>query len=254
MTLDPRKRFSNRVDDYIKYRPSYPPEVIHLLQDTCGLSGASVVADIGSGTGILTKLLLDAAQAVYGVEPNPEMRTAAEVMLENVSNFISIAGTAENTQLDDESIDIITSAQAFHWFRLQETAAEFRRILKPGGWIALIWNERLKEASEFQKTYERLLIKYAPDYNAKNHKGVGDGELRDFFRPGSFRTKVFSYQQTFDFPGLKGRLLSASYTPKAGEPNHDSLFQALEAAYKENEKDGCITIDYATNVYLGQFG
>jgi ubiquinone/menaquinone biosynthesis C-methylase UbiE len=130
---DPTQRFSSRVENYVKYRPGYPPAILDLLRDKCGLTSASTVADIGSGTGILTGLLLKSGARVFGVEPNPDMRAAGERLLAGQANFTSLAGTAEATTLPAQSVGIITAGQAFHWFDREPTRREFQRILQPGG-------------------------------------------------------------------------------------------------------------------------
>ena len=140
--IDPKKRFSSRVENYIKYRPNYPSKIIDFFIDNKLLSKKSVVADIGSGTGILSELFLKNGNKVYGVEPNNEMRKAAEIFLQKYPNFISIDGSAEETRLQEESVDLITAGQAFHWFNTKEAKKEFKRILKSDGSVTLIWNNR----------------------------------------------------------------------------------------------------------------
>jgi ubiquinone/menaquinone biosynthesis C-methylase UbiE len=140
---DVTQRFSSRVDNYIRYRPGYPDAILDTLRDAYGLTPASIVADVGSGTGILTEMFLRHGNVVYGIEPNREMREAAERLLAGYDRFHSVAATAEDTTLGDDSVDLVTAGQAFHWFDPSKARAEFARVLKPGGWVALIWNERV---------------------------------------------------------------------------------------------------------------
>ena len=161
---DPTLGFSNRVADYTRARPSYPSELIELLRDEVGLGPGRTVADIGSGTGILTSLLLDSGSRVIGVEPNDAMREAAETLLGPHPVFQSVAGTAEDTGLPADSVDIVTAAQAFHWFEVEKTSREFRRILRRGGWVALIWNRRRVEGSAFLQAFERFLEEWGRGY------------------------------------------------------------------------------------------
>jgi SAM-dependent methyltransferase len=244
------KRFSNRVDDYVRYRPSYPPEVISTLEAHCRPGADSKVADIGSGTGILTSLLVESGYQVYAVEPNDEMRTAAEGELSSHARFHSIAATAEDTGLDSNSIDLITVAQAFHWFRQKETRREFSRILKHGGWTALLWNQR-KTGLPFQKAYADLLTRRAPEYRASNHMNMSDGQICEFLGP---RTECFEFdnQQQFDLEGLKGRLRSSSYTPTPDRPDFVPLMSELEDLFDAHAVAGKVVFDYQTRLYLGQ--
>src|ERR1700733_5090047 len=136
-------RFSDRVEKYVLYRPGYPPEVLRTLQTECGLMPNHAIADIASGTGIWTRMLLENGNSVFGVEPNAEMREAGERLLAAFPNFTSVAGTAEASELADHSVDFVTAAQAAHWFDRARARCEFGRVLKPGGWLVLLWNERL---------------------------------------------------------------------------------------------------------------
>ncbi|MDP8950409.1 MAG: class I SAM-dependent methyltransferase [Actinomycetota bacterium] len=157
---DPTQRFTNRVDHYVKYRPSYPRAALDLLKTECGLTSASLVADVGSGTGILSELFLENGNRVFGIEPNERMRETGERRLGRHPRFTSVAGTAEATTLDGDSVDFVVAGQAFHWFDPERARAEFSRILKPGGWVALVWNLRRKDATPFLAAYERLLEVY----------------------------------------------------------------------------------------------
>src|SRR5690606_11903763 len=157
MAIGPTRRFFDRVKDYVKYRPDYPSAAIDYIKEIAELSAGSPVADIGSGTGIFAKRLLETGASVFGVEPNAAMRSAAEEFLRSEPNFTSIDGTAESTTLRDSSVDLVTAAQAFHWFDPKPTRAEFARILKPSGRIVLIWNERLTDATPFLVEFERFL-------------------------------------------------------------------------------------------------
>jgi SAM-dependent methyltransferase len=250
--LNSTQRFSSRVENYIKYRPRYPKAVVELLQRECQLKSASVIADIGSGTGILTELLLQNGNPVFGVEPNKEMREAAERLLSSYANFGSVVGTAEATTLPDKSVDLVTAGQAFHWFDLRKARTEFVRILKPEGWVALIWNDRNISDRPFFKAYENLLVTYGKDYEAVGAKHVDDKIIGDFFAPSGFKRTHFPNRQDFDFEGLKGRLLSSSYAPEEGHPNHAPMLEALDRMYNEYERGGIVTFEYDTTVYYGQ--
>lgn len=248
--LSPTQRFSNRVDNYIRYRPSYPPEVIKLLQTECGMTQNSIVADIGSGTGKLTELLLPHAKQVFAVEPNPEMRGAGERLLQAQPNFTSVAGTAEATALPGGSVDLIVAGQAFHWFDRERTRTEFRRILKPGGNVALIWNDRQLEATPFLSAFETLLLGLGTDYEKVNHRNVDRKIISEFFEREPF-VKSFPYSQTFDYEGLKGRLLSSSYAPAEGEPGCAAMLAKLRAIFAAHQQNGQVAFLYDTVVFHG---
>ena len=247
-SLASTQRFSSRVENYVRYRPSYPPELIALLQRECGLGASSTAADIGSGTGKLTELLLQTGSAVFGVEPNREMREAGERLLQAFPRFTSVAAPAEATTLPDRSVDLITAGQAFHWFDRPRTRAEFARILKPGGAVALIWNDRRTESTPFLRAYEQLLRDFATDYEQVNHRNLDLAMLREFFG-GEPRGAKFPYAQRFDFAGLQGRLLSASYAPDQGQPGHDAMRERLREIFAEHQRAGEVSFDYDTMVY-----
>lgn len=243
-------RFSSRVENYIRYRPRYPQTVIACLQHHCQLTETAVIADIGSGTGILTELFLQNGNRVYGVEPNPEMREAGARLLQTHERFTSVAGTAEATTLAATSVDFVTAGQAFHWFDPAQTRVEFQRILKPAGWVVLVWNERREVENALGEAYEQLLYAYAPDYGAVTHKRIDEDRLRDFFG-GDFQSDSFHNSQYFDYAGLKGRLLSSSYTPQAGEPHHAPMLAELQQLFDRYQIAGQVVFDYDTRVYYG---
>jgi SAM-dependent methyltransferase len=249
---DPTHRFSSRVENYIKYRPGYPPAIVDLLKADCQLTADSVIADVGSGTGILTELFLKNGNRVFGVEPNREMREAAERLLAGYARFTSVAGRAESTLLDDRSVDFVMAGQAFHWFDQAQARREFARILWPGGWVVLVWNERCIEATPFLVAYEQLLQTYGTDYKEVDHKRITRDVLASFFAPAEYRQAAFGNRQVFDCAGLRGRLLSTSYAPEEGHPSYAPMLDALHAVFQAHQADGQVTFDYDTNVYYGQ--
>lgn len=250
---DPTRRFSNRVDNYVKYRPSYPQAILDILRRECGLTREWAVADIGSGPGNLTRLFLDHGNRVFGVEPNPEMRAAGERLLCDYPRFTSVAGTAEATTLADGSVDIAVAGQAFHWFDHRQAKQELRRILTPPRWAALVWNERRAAGAPFLTAYEELLREYGTDYATLRHRDTGDAAaLAEFFAPGGYALAAFENAQVFDFEGLRGRLLSSSYAPVAGQPGHDAMLEALRAIFETYQSNGTVTFEYDTKVYYGR--
>ena len=251
MNSDHTARFSTRVADYVKYRPGYPQAVLRLLEAECGLAPESVVADVGSGTGILSELFLRNGNRVYGVEPNREMREAGERLLASYPNFKSVDGRAEATTLDDKCVDFVTAGQAFHWFDPPHARAEFKRVLRPGGWVVLVWNDRRTAGTPFLEEYEHLLLEYGTDYREVSVKYSEESMLAALYGPSVMHTKTFDNRQVFDFDGLRGRLTSSSYTPQPDHPNFEPLMRDLEALFRRHARDGRVAVDYDTKVFYG---
>ncbi len=244
-------RFSDRVADYVRYRPGYPDELVETLKDSAGLTPSSVVADIGSGTGISAKLFLQLGCEVYGVEPNREMRVAAEECFQDEGRFHSLDATAEATTLAAGSIDLIAAGQAFHWFDPVSTRREWLRILKPQGQVALFWNNRRIDTTPFLIAYEKLLHEFGTDYKEVNHTRIDHAAMAGFFGSGAFRSFRFPYSQSFDFEGLKGRLLSSSYAPASGHPNHEPMLQELRRIFDACSINSRVSFDYDTELSVG---
>ncbi|NOT48674.1 MAG: class I SAM-dependent methyltransferase [Acidobacteria bacterium] len=212
----------------------------------------SVIADIGSGTGISARIFLENGNTVYGVEPNGPMRAAAEKSLAAYPDFHSVDGTAEHTGLMDGSVDFVTAAQAFHWFEPKTTHAEFKRILKPGGYVALIWNERQLDTTPFLSDYERFLLKFANDYTKVRHENVSEESLKAFFQK-DYRTSVFSNSQVLDLEGLLGRVASSSYMPSESDPSFPQMKKELKILFAKHAENGKIELLYDTAVHYSQF-
>lgn len=252
MAHDSTVRFSNRVANYAKYRPSYPDKVLDYLQHECHLTGESVVADVGSGTGIFTKLLLDRGYMVYAVEPNDSMRQEAEKQLKSIQEFHSVAGTAENTSLPEKSANLVVCAQAFHWFNNAETKAEFKRILAPFGHVALIWNNRCVDADDFAIAYELLLKQQSGDYERINHQNLTEADFVAFYHGGKYKLAKFSNYQVFNFEQLAGRAFSSSYVPAEDTPEGQLFSIQLKAIFDQYQTNGTVMFRYDTEVYLGR--
>ena len=245
------ERFTSRVETYAKYRPTYPTAVIDLLRSECGLTAEATVADVGSGTGILSELVLKNGNEVIGVEPNQAMRLAAEHLLSGYSRFRSVAGSAEASTLPSGSVDLITAGQAFHWFDAAAARREFARILKPNGSCALIWNDRQLDSTEFLRGYEALLRQYGTDY-AKVQEFNPRDVITKFFAPAGFTLKQFANRQEFGYDGFKGRVLSASYTPEPGNPTFEPMLSALRKLFDTYQVDGKVAFEYDTKVFYGK--
>jgi len=247
---DSRNRFSDRVSNYIRFRPGYPDALLSVLLSEAESRDAPVIADVGSGSGIFTRLLLQQGLRVYGIEPNLSMRQAAEAYLADYSNFVSIDGDAEYTGLADASVDLVTAAQAFHWFNNDASKAEFNRILRPGGRLALIWNKRRVE-QPFQQAYDATLRELAPEYDKVNHMNLGADDIAGFFKPGQMQLAHFNNRQQLDFDGLTGRLKSSSYCPVEGSPEYARLIEELSRLFNQHAVDGQLAFEYDTQLYLG---
>ncbi len=244
-------RFSDRVENYVLYRPGYPLEVLRTLQDECGLTPTHLVADIASGTGIWTRTLLENGNLVIGVEPNAEMREAGERLLAEFPKFTSVAGTAEATTLRDRSVDFVTAAQAAHWFDREPSRREFVRILRPGGWLVLLWNERLTDSTAFLRDYEQMLLNYGTDYQDIRHEHT-TSEVKQFFDPAPFQERTFEMRQEFDYAGVEGRLLSSSYAPGPDHPQRLPMLRELHRIFDVHAVSGRAIFEYKTRLYFGQ--
>jgi len=243
-------RFSSKVENYSKYRPGYPREVVGLLDSECGLTKASIIADVGSGTGILSELFLRYGSVVYGIEPNREMREAAERLLPDYAGFHSIDGQAEATTLAPDSVDFVTAGQAFHWFDQQRARQEFSRILHPQGWVVLIWNERRVDSTPFLRAFEELLLEFGTDYEQVRHENV-EKDIASFFAPSGFRLAAFENLQEFGFEGLKGRLLSTSYIPSPDDVRYQPMLDSVREIFHTHQHNDRVIVEYDTKVYYG---
>jgi SAM-dependent methyltransferase len=272
MSADPLKRFSGRVDDYVRCRPSYPPQLLDCLAREFGLRPEHVVADIGSGTGLFTETLLQHGNQVFAVEPNGDMRRAAEQRFRvarsrvggavDPGRFHSIAGRAEATTLPDASVDWVAAAQAFHWFDVDAARREFARILRPAGRVALIWNDR-REDTPFLCAYEQFVREHAIDYAAVKHRNAEtDGRIERFFAPGGtvcqqaghappYVRRGFANHQDFDFDGLRGRVESSSYMPARDHPRHEAMLAALRRLFDRHAAGGTVPFEYDTKLFVG---
>ena len=254
LATDSKERFSNRVEDYVRYRPGYPREVLDVLRDGCGLTAESVVVDVGSGTGLLAQLFLENGNIVYGVEPNAAMRDAGEQFLEKYRHFCSVAGSAEATTLPNACGDFVVAGQAFHWFEPKAARAEFIRVLRLQGWVAVMWNERMSDRTAFQREYEALLRAYCDEYTKVAETYPQYERMNEFFGRGAFGGKSLPNAQVFDFDGLSGRLRSSSYAPPQGHPKHEPMLAALRKLFDAHAEDGRVRFDYETHVYYGRLG
>lgn len=247
---NPIARFSDRAEDYAKYRPHYSPDVVKALQQACGLRPEHIIADVGCGTGMLAEIFLANGNRVIGVEPNREMRLAGEKYLADYPNFSMAEGSAEATTLPAASVEFVVAGQAFHWFRPREARVEFARILKPGGWAVLVWHDRDSQSTPFLHAYEAFVRRHSTDYDRVTHKLINYATLQHFFGPHEMQRIQQHNLQRLDFDGLRGRLLSSSYIPKSGE-KYDAMIAALPELFSIHAVDGHVVLEYETKIYYG---
>ncbi len=248
---EPAERFSDRVGDYLRYRPRYPDALIPVLEEETGLAPEWGVADVGSGTGFSAEPFLDHGNVVFAVEPNGEMRRAAEERLGDRPGFRSVAGSAEATGLEGGSVDLVAAGQAFHWFDLETTREEWIRILRPPRWVVLVWNTRRLTGSGFLEGYEALLREFGTDYHDVRHDGMEPGALETFFG-GPVRRRTLPHRQVLGCEGLKGRLRSTSYVPSPEHDRHRAMLTALRGLFEEHQVGARVTMEYDTEIYTGR--
>ncbi|MEI9998637.1 MAG: class I SAM-dependent methyltransferase [Verrucomicrobiota bacterium] len=247
--MQPTERFSNRVDNYRRYRPSYPPEVIDFIRTIAELAPGAPVADVGSGTGILSRLMLEAGWDVYAIEPNAAMRAAAEDELATFATFHSVAAPAEATSLPAASMDAVACAQSFHWFDRDAAKAEFHRILRTDGWVFVIWNQRTRE-TPFDRGYYDIIASLGHAYDGVRNRD-DENDLPTFFRPRTYLEADYPNPSPLDWEALRGRFLSSSYVPAEGDPRQPELLARLERLFHEHERDGQIVLGQRAHVYAG---
>ncbi|MBS1724354.1 MAG: class I SAM-dependent methyltransferase [Armatimonadetes bacterium] len=249
--MDSKELFSDRVDVYASARPSYAEEAVRWLAETCGIGPSTVVADFGCGTGIFAEQLLRLGASVFGIEPNAPMRDEAARSLG--SGFTPIVGSAERSSIADGAVDLVTAAQSFHWFDPLAARTEFLRVLRPPGWVALLWNVRQSDGGGAADAYDAVLQEWAPEYRGSGH-GQGEAELKDFFHPAKYVKKEFANDHALDWTTYRDRAYSASYFPRVGTSARTSATEALKGVFDRHQHDDKVVMAYTTEVYVGKIG
>jgi SAM-dependent methyltransferase len=247
----PTERFTGRVADYARFRPSFPEALLDALPAGI-LSPSSTVADVGSGTGIFSRQLARRVGALYCVEPNREMREHSAAYLAGFPDVRIVDGTAEATGLPAAAVDAITAAQAFHWFDRRRAKEEFIRVLRPGGWVVLLWYERITSGNPFLEGYEALLQRYAVDYREVDHRNITPEIISEFFRPAPVSRLEATMTERMDLAAVKGRIGSSSYTPPEGHPNHAPLIAGVTDLFNRCSRDGAVEFVYTTTAHAGR--
>ncbi len=249
---DPTQRFSGRVESYRLHRPGYPPAIVDLLARECRLNNSSVIADVAAGTGLLTEIFLARGFNVIAIEPNHQMREACATLTSQYPQLRCVEGTAEATGLSDHLIDLVTVGQAMHWFDLKHTRSEFVRVLRPGGWCAILYNNRRMTGDPFHEGYERILVDFGNDYETVKHSHLTEDRIAAFFTPNAMRTASFENSQELTLDALMGRVLSSSYMPQPGQPRYEAMSRAVAVLFAQNEMNGFVRMEYECVVCYGQ--
>jgi SAM-dependent methyltransferase len=251
---DVTRRFDARADDYARFRPGYPAAAVDAMCARAGLEPGDVVVDVGAGTGILTASLLDRGLTVYAVEPNAPMRLAAERSLEDRPGFHSVDARAAHTGLPGGCARLVVAAQAFHWFDREGVDAEFRRLLPGDGWLGLFWNRHVTGPGTFTAAYEDALVAHGQAYRRVTSSERIEAELAAFYRDPSLARTAWPNPVAYDWETAFGRARSSSYAPLPGAPGFEAFERALREAFDAHQRDGAITFDYETSLYLGRLG
>ena len=247
------RRFANRAANYVKYRPHYPKTVISWIKETIGLAQTALIADIGCGTGISSELFLEFGCKVVGIEPSDEMREAANEVYRRfieTGHYQTVKGTAENLPFEAHSVDVVLAGQSFHWFDAPKFHKEVKRVLKPEGWLIMMWNSRQRSGTPLLDAYEDLLLTHGTDYQAVHHMKNGDEEVRLVFS--SYQRKEFDNFKKESLAEAKGRMFSSSYTPAPADPASKRMLAYLKEIFAQTNEAGYVDFRYLTEVYIGK--
>ena len=249
MLADSTQRFSDRVEAYLAGRPRYPAELASHLEAMGALPHVGIVADIGVGTGLSAECFLAAGHRVIGFEPNAPMRAAGVEYLARFPAYEARDGTAEATGLAPGSVDMVIAGQAFHWFEPARFRAESLRILRPGGWGALIWNDRDLAGTPFLAGYEALMLEYGNEYQTIRYRHLGTDAIAVYFGGRAPAPAEFPHQREMDWSALTALSGSASYLPAPGQARHVELMVALRALFDATAAGGSVEMRYTCRVH-----
>jgi SAM-dependent methyltransferase len=248
------ERFTGRVEDYERYRLRYPAAVIEMLVARCGLRREHLVADVGAGTGMLAELFLEHGNAVVAVEPNDEMREACEGLTSLWPGLTVKKATAEATGLKEASVDFVAAGRAFHWFDHAKAAKEFRRILRPGAWVVVVNNGRVRDESPMSVAYEGLLREHGTDYEANHERYESDARVAAFFAGGELVREETRGEQRLTLEELVGQTQSLSVAPEPGHAKYEGMQAELREFFAKWQLDGVVVMKTVCKVACGRFG
>lgn len=248
-------RFSGRASFYARHRPGYPDAVIRILEQRADWNPQQTIADIGAGTGISSELFLRHGNTVWGVEPNADMRSEAAHWQARYPEFHLVDGLAEDTRLPNASVDLVVAATAFHWFDATRCRHEFRRILRPGGRVALLWNLYQSPETPLVRAFEELAARFGNkgrhSWGRERHN-ISKAAARLFGNEKAYDAHYLENNERLDFEGLRGRLLSASYVPLPGDDRFEPMLAELHALFAQYASGGFVELRYQTAIYLGE--
>jgi ubiquinone/menaquinone biosynthesis C-methylase UbiE len=247
------ERFTGRVEDYERYRLRYPSDVIRILTERCGLTREHLIADIGAGTGMLAELFLEHGNAVVAIEPNDDMRSGCERLATVWPGLTVKRATAEATGLEDNSVDFIAVGRAFHWFDHESAAKEFRRILRPRGWVTLVNYSRERDDSPQSGAYEGILREHGTDYRENYERYEIAPKVDAFFAGGDlFREEIWG-EQRLKLEELVGQTQSLSVAPTPEHAKYEGMQQALREFFAKWQVDGVVSMKTVCRVAAGRF-
>lgn len=246
---DSTERFSVRVEAYLAGRPRYPAAIVSHLAERGALPAKATIADIGIGTGLSAEPFLAAGHRVIGIEPNAPMRKAGAEYLARHADFDMREGSADATGLPTASVDLVLAAQAFHWFEAARFRTESLRILRPGGWTALVWNDRDLDGTPFLAGYEALLIEHGTDYLAIRYRHQDTDAIPVYFGGRTPVPAEFRHMRRMNWEAISALAQSASYLPAAGQPGHAELMAALRRLFDACAEHGSIEMRYTCRVH-----
>ena len=244
------RRFSRKAVLYDQFRPRYPMELLAFLGTYITPGSEQTVADIAAGTGIFTEQIAQWGTTVFVVEPNRSMGKLAQTRLKKYKNCVFVNGTAEFTGLRGDSVDLVVSAQAFHWFDLDKAKAEFRRIGRKNLLVAVVWNLRNTE-SVFEQAYEALLRQFGIDYLNVSQRRMETEEVLSFFAPASPEYHIFEHADPLTFTQLQGRIRSYSFMPDESAADYNEMLEAIAGLFNRYQQEGKVRLSYKTRLFIG---
>lgn len=253
-SLKPTERFSGRVEAYRRYRSPYPREIIPLLQERCGLTRHSTVADIGAGTGMLAEVFLENGNRVFAVEPNADMRVACEELVASYPQLTCIDGTAEETGLPTHSVDFVTVGRALHWFDQEKCRPEFARILREGGWVVLAGQGPHEQTEPVIRDFRTILKEHSIDFERLKHRYDIEAAVRRLFAGGDFQQAEFAATEEMTYEDLEGFMLSLSVTPQPDHPGFPAMQRALREYFTRHQSGGKLRMPMTSRIHFGHLG